>query len=768
MSIATMTEEERRAHAARALDEFKRLISIVYAPLLRAITGKKTLKVEPAAKISATDGKTVWLMVPWVLGETREHDRLLCGKRDPLSFWMECPACAQRDSIDSTVFHESAHITSESFEEVEPERIRDLVRANCPFIDADALDLPAWYRGRRIFVQVAAGFIEPVYLPTITNVVEDIYVNRRLFEVRPGVEPSMKAHAVQVFERGFHQADGTHCSWADQPLDSQAIMGVYNLGGRLPHLNSNLDAKIDELVTPDKILGDLMESIPHKCDAYLRMDISLKVLARLRELGFCIPPSQQPQPEPQGEESDESEDEGAGDDESEEPEPKRGSGGGGSSKGVESSEDDEDAETEGQGGDEKSDEESDDEGDPTGSASEPGDEEPDNKDGDFEGEDDAGDEEGENEGSGSGQGEEADESYEGDEEEAGSDSGKTPEELDKEAAEELAKMAKQMFGHEEQEQEAGNYTEPEDGLVPMGDPQDQSVEHELDKAIRWQKFDAPPNGIHDFEEIEAKVDPDLNYHGTSPSQWPPIKFDPGLVTGETARLRTVFALNRKRRMSGSLTTGPKLDVPHLHRIGNDDFRIFGRNDRPDRRDWFVLVGLDDSGSTLTNGAARVIREMGLGIGEMLTGVGVKFAMYAHSGRYAKGASEVHVTHKVIKTPDEPWTSETKDRLQYVGREDTGNFDGHSLEQYRKITEARRETDKMILYVTDGAMPMSNYTEELEVLQRELVICRQRKINLFGVGYQTDSPKGHGMDTVVIESGQDLPGLIAGLRQRLEV
>ena len=83
MSIATMTEDERKAHAQRALEEFKRLISIVYAPLLRAITGKKNLKVEPAAKISATDGKTVWLMVPWVLGETREHDRLLCGKRDP-------------------------------------------------------------------------------------------------------------------------------------------------------------------------------------------------------------------------------------------------------------------------------------------------------------------------------------------------------------------------------------------------------------------------------------------------------------------------------------------------------------------------------------------------------------------------------------------------------------------------------------------------------------------------------------------------------------
>ena len=136
-------------------------------------------------------------------------------------------------------------------------------------------------------------------------------------------------------------------------------------------------------------------------------------------------------------------------------------------------------------GEEPSDEESEDDDAKAGGASEPEDEESEDKDGDFEGEDDAGDEEGENEGSGSGgQGDDEDESYEGDEEEAGSDSGKSPEELDKEAAEEVAKMAKQMFGHEEQEQEAGNYTEPEDGLVPMGDPQGSQEETSIDQAIK--------------------------------------------------------------------------------------------------------------------------------------------------------------------------------------------------------------------------------------------------------------------------------------------
>ena len=709
---------------------------------------------------------------------------------------MLCSACAARDEIDCTVFHESAHITSDSFEEVEPERIRDLVKKWFPYVDADKLDLPSWYKGRRVFVQVLTNFIEPVCLPTVQNVVEDIYVNRRLFKHRPGCEPSIQCHQVKVFNKGFHQADGTHVTWGEQPLDAQVIMGVLNIGARLPHLNQNLDPKIDELITSDEVLNELMEAIPGTGDAYVRAEIGLRTLARLRELGFCIPPSQQEQPpEPQGEDGDSEEEGQDGEDESSEPSPGGGTSGTGSTKGVEASDEDEDAEAEAQDGEPSEDGESED-GEPSGAGTQTSGDDGESKDDEQEADDAEGsgseesdDEESEDEPQGSGSGDDeadeedrdddaegsgsgqqdddSDDAYEGDDDKAEEEPQPTPEELDKAKAEELAKLAKQMMGHEEQEQEDGNYTEPEDGLVPMGEPNDEKVEKELDSAIRWQKFDAPPKGVHDFQEIEAKVDPDLSYTGST-SGWPAIDFDPGLVSGETARLRTVFALNRKRRITGSLKSGPKLDVRNLHRVGQEDFRIFGRQDRPDRRDWFVLVGLDDSGSTLTNGAAKVIREMGLGIGEMLNGVGVKFAMYAHSGRIGHKGHGIVVTHKVVKGPDEPWTPETKERLQSVCREDTGNLDGHTLEQYRKVIQDRRETDKMILYVTDGAMPMANYNEELEVLQRELAILRQRRVNLFGVGYRTDSPSKHGMDTVVIEDGQDLPGLISGLRQRLEV
>ena len=250
----------------------------------------------------------------------------------------------------------------------------------------------------------------------------------------------------------------------------------------------------------------------------------------------------------------------------------------------------------------------------------------------------------------------------------------------------------------------------------------------------------------------------------------PIEVDPGLISGETARMRAVFALNRKTAMTRSLKGGPRLDVPHLHRIGQDDFRIFAKKNIPRKRDWFVLVGLDDSGSTHTNGAAPFIRAMAVSVGNMLNGAGVKFAMYGHGGTGRDGSDprngDWSVRHLIIKGPDEPWTEECKGRANALGRDNTCNFDGHTLEQYRKVLQVRRETDKMLLYFTDGEMPMMNYDEEKEVLEREIAILRQLRVNLFGVGYRTTSPKRYGMDTIEVQDDRDLPALTHGLAERL--
>lgn len=804
IKMSTMTIDDRREHAKRALTVFKGMIATVYEPLLRAVTGKPKLKVLPASQISATDGKTVWLMVPWVLGETREHDYALCNKRDPLTFVMRCDACRVRDAIDGVVFHESAHITSDSFEPVEPEKMQELVKETMPFIDADALKLPREYKGRPLTVMGATTFIEPVYLPQIYNAVEDIYVNRRLYKHRPGTEKSNLVRTIAVFNEGFHQADGTLIKWSEQPEGMQAIMAVYLLGCRLPDL---IDKLCDEaqIVRHDPVLQVEMENVPSSGSAYDRAEVAFRVLARLRELGFCIPPSQRPPeeeptpvPTPQGQEDE---------DEEQEPTP-----GGGSTQGQEESDEDEDAEQQGgESGESEDSEESEDEDAEPSSGGAPGDEESyedsDEKaedgeggDGDESEEDDDDEADDAKDGEGSGDSEDDDDAEaedqdpsgggdEGDDEDEESDDddqefpsgsgdpeaddedsdedaepeGPTPEELDEQEAKEIEEAMKQLMGHEDPE-DASPATDPEDDFRPSPPPQDKDAADRLDEAIRWEKFDAPPRGIKDYYDQE----PDMQ---APEYKWiDPVVVDPGLISGETARLRAVFALNRKANLTRSLKSGSRLDVPHLHRIAQDDFRIFGKKDIPRKRDWFVLVGLDDSASTHTNGAAPFIRAMALSVGNMLNGAGVKFAMYGHGGTGIYGTNprdgDWSVRHLIIKAPEEPWSEECKERVNALGRDNTCNFDGHTMEQYRKIIATRRESDKMLLYFTDGEMPMMNYLEEREILEKEISILKSMRVNLFGVGYQTTSPSRYGMDTIEVQDDRDLPALTHGLAQRL--
>jgi hypothetical protein len=151
---------------------------------------------------------------------------------------------------------------------------------------------------------------------------------------------------------------------------------------------------------------------------------------------------------------------------------------------------------------------------------------------------------------------------------------------------------------------------------------------------------------------------------------------------------------------------------------------------------------------------------------MLSRLGIAFSLEAHASEDNRNENNGwNLRHVTIKSPDEPWTPDCKRALS--GLYSFGcNLDGHSMERYRKIAQARRETDKLIIYFTDGAMPMFNAAEELEILQKEIKLCRQMKIGLTGVGYQTDSPSRHGLETIVYNEAGDIPSIVAGLERHL--
>lgn len=244
---------------------------------------------------------------------------------------------------------------------------------------------------------------------------------------------------------------------------------------------------------------------------------------------------------------------------------------------------------------------------------------------------------------------------------------------------------------------------------------------------------------------------------------------PEAMLGRTLlKMRVAFSDNQRAAKQHHLKSG-RINMRTLaKRAPFNDERLFSRKIIPGKRDYFVLVGLDISGST-AGVNLRLIKKAAFAQAALLNRLGVTFAIYAHTGNYhsfAGGRTQgLDLDIYIVKEANEPWSTEVKNRLIAL-RESAANLDGHTLEYYRKVCDRRPETDKVILYFSDGKMPAENYDEELEILQREIKICRAKKYTLLGVGIRTDSPARHGLDTVEINSVGDLHLVVDQLGKHL--
>lgn len=725
-------DEERIARAQRAVRKFRAQLPSING-YVRAITKNPRTRVQLYAGPPATDGDTIFMQPPIAFGDELKHDKRWCQARDEHEILI-CEACRNAEDAGLSIRHECAHIIFDSFAEVsEDDKIglldlalkeygaeKDGTRASKLKERLENYKRELSLEGKPFSYVAANNTISP-YLPFIFNGLEDARVNIAMYNARPGTYKMFKAHAAGVFTRGVEQIDGSWMAWRDQPLDAQAVVALYAKAIGFPY-EGFFDHEVEEALK-DPEIERLCKKAQDARSARSVYKLGFPMLEALRKHGFCKRP-----------EDVEDEEEGAGEGGLEEGEGEPSGDGEGNEAGTSS------GRVKGSS--------------PADSSSENGDESDESDDSSQSGQDsddDSSDEDEDGDGGSAGE----------DDDEAGGSGANHG------SPEDVAKAMKAISGHEDF---GGGWGSSDDGETPAA-PTDEQLE--VSRAVHQSEyFDQPSSaifGVNIWEDHDPsapgwqKDDYYSRYYGETEVA-PESVMQPALT-----KMRIVFSDNRKKRKHPNLRKG-RISTKHLRRILTDDDRLFQKRTEPGERDYFVCIGLDISGST-SNGNIRLIKEAGLAQAELLHRAGVKFAIYAHTGtrRRTAGAMGSHaqlfIDMHAIKAPRDLWDDRARARLTGLCPA-SANLDGHSLEFYRKVTEQQQATDKLIMYYTDGKMPAENYTEELEVLQRELRAMPKRNIGVVGVGIRTDSPVEHGLDTIQINELADVPLVVDELKTRL--
>lgn len=800
-----MTEEHRITRIKRATAAFDVRIKNLYEPLAQVLTGKRTMKVKPHPTSSMTDGKTIWLRVPLELGDDTEHIKELCGHRDELD-QMRCEACRVFDETDGTCFHEIFHIVEESFRKVDArDRLRvveSLIKMKFPDDPYKLDSLTRKLEWARMDEAMSIASALDLWLPLVTNAIEDIFVNAAGFQKRPGTMLPLKAGHRRHLTGRWETPEGW-TSWAERDFDSRAMIAVYCLGGGYEYALEGLGDDIKPIVTDERIVS-AVKTATMQPSATDRLTLAVEVLGYLREHGACIDSrselfekitvvltdgkpeesedtdspdwsdipedmevevidlrTEPPEPSDEdGPEDSKSSPTDADDDDDIEDDDE-------TAKGGSPVDDDDDDETKDAGDDDASDRldgdsiksddmiapESEGEGEKADSPESPeGDHETDGSSSDDatgdRGEDHDDDDDDDDDF------DDDDDDFDDDEKGEASkapDMGEDTEASDKEArelevntAKKAAEDLKRAMGHaDDDKDESPTYAEREEIEL---------LELWLDQR---DFFDDPSYNVRKIKNIERsdRVSETVLERAPGASEINPV----------LGRLRVAFTENAKVGIQRSLKSGPRLDSAHLYRVALDDPRVFARRSLPRKRDWHVTIGLDCSGST-SGDRIETIKTGGFAMGELLSRLGIPFAMYGHSGDYMRsGKYELTMFH--VKNPGDSWDSQAKARCLNL-RHHQANLDGHTLEFYRRVSMSERATDRLIMYFTDGAMPAENPAEELQVLQRNIKLCQQQKVRLVAVAVKNEDPKRYGLDTIRYDGLRDLPRLIDELGKRL--
>lgn len=304
-------KDDQSERAQRAVKAF-RAMQHGLSSYAKAITGNKSLVVEMASGTPRTDGKKIYYQPPIALGDGTEHSRRDCDKRDETSRLI-CPACAIREEVLVSIYHEIGHIAGDSFVKTsDAAKSKAIKSAIDEWGGKYAEQIKARFQNSPSRVTDSymglAKLVSP-YLPFLVNCIEDARVDTAMFKARKGVRTMMQASTVQIFSEGFTQADGSIKLWRDAPLNSQASIACYLMPCGYVGWQDYLS---DEVATAfeDDLLAELLSRVPDMKSAHETYEVAFPVLARLRELGFFQLPEDKEEEQDDSEDQEESDEAG--------------------------------------------------------------------------------------------------------------------------------------------------------------------------------------------------------------------------------------------------------------------------------------------------------------------------------------------------------------------------------------------------------------------------------------------------------------------------
>ena len=870
MTSTVTIEDDVRAQARRAYDAFNGRVLPWAGPVARAMTGNPKLKVKISPTgVPSTDGSTIYLRVDHRLGEYIPHQKDRCGDYGP-NGRQECEACALFEEILIECMHEVAHITENSFDNILPSEVEELVdRAVADLSGPKAAAIRNRVEKMRSATRLtnfweATHALSP-YLKTVLNALEDARINAAMYKARPGTHRMFHSHMVGVFEDGIVRPDGKVEHWKDQPIDAQVMIGLFVKASGYtmdPEWFSEEAIK----VLSDRKLDKMLKEIVGLRSVRQVFRKSLPVLDRIQELGYC---KRHEEKEEDQQEAEPAEDETDGKSESsEDNEPQESSGTDLEQEDDSYDEDDDDAEDfgdeddddfgdddsddgddavsdddDGEGADAADDDDSDDDGhgdgeesDDSGTTDDTDDkstssdgtgseslEDQDDADGEDGADDESGDDDGEasdsetdadgeqgsDDGDEDGDGESADDFNDGGTESSHGDGDSTDGDGDDDSDTDDSEAGEDTHGDASDGASRGIGAESDGDDEPTMSPEEidalrsrlgghggatnltpeeqadlRNFLEEVQKLIEQGDFFDQPSteirGLNVHKMVRGHATRrgyEIGWQHSVPTF---TKVDDSVVLPALNRARVVFSDNRKYRTEPHLKTGAINRSVLGRRAPVGDPRLFEKRSKPGKKDYFVVIGLDMSASAKAYDAGvdeygtwmqriEVMKRAVYVQAELLNRLGIKFAVYGHTGYYHDARNRdyaLDVEIFEIKSAAESWGPEAKDRLGRVSAA-SANLDGHTIEFYRKRLQESHATDRILLYYTDGQMPAENYAEELEILQRELKIMQRSGIRFLGVGLNSNAPSKYGLKTVMIQDLKDIKLVVDALQSELQ-